>query len=97
LDGKRAAETVRDDILIRRFLLGTFHDLFASEIIIKRRFNTINIGFLIKIPRNNRADAQKIYFLIGYSEQLLSFLLKCIVKIQVQTIYNKNDLIFKRW
>jgi small subunit ribosomal protein S24 len=97
LDSKNQPETSRDDILIRKFLLGTFHDLFASEIIIKRRLNTINIGFLVKFPRAGPAFNQKLYFLVGYSEELLSNLLKCVVKIQPQTVLNKNDLEFKKW
>ena len=95
LDGKRQAETVRDDTLIRRFIYGTFIDLFASEIIIKRRFNIVDIGFLVRLPR--RDHVSKCYFLVGYSEQLLSALLKCVVRIQIQTIQNKNDLIFRYW
>jgi len=95
LEGKREAESARDDILIRKFIYGTFHDLLASEIIIKRRFNTINIGFLTRLP--NQSFVQKVYFLTGYSEELLSSLLKCIVRIQPQTVYNKNDLVFRRW
>lgn len=95
MDGKRPAETTVDDALIRKFLYGTFHDLFASEILIKRKFNTINIGFLIKLPKQNYS--QKVYFLVGYAEELLSSWLKCVVKIQVQTIYNKSDLVFRTW
>ncbi|RMZ93800.1 CAAX prenyl protease 2, partial [Brachionus plicatilis] len=93
LDGKRPAESAAEDTLIRKFLYGTFQGLFASEILIKRKFNTINIGFLIKLPRQNYS--QKVYFLVGYAEELLSSWLKCVVKIQVQTIYNKNDLVFR--
>lgn len=95
LDSKREAESARDDILIRKFIYGTFHELLSSEIIIKRRMNTINIGFLIKLP--NTVFVQKVYFLCGYAEELLSCLLKCVVRIQPQSIYHKNDLIFRRW
>lgn len=95
LDSKREAESARDDILIRKFIYGTFHELLASEIIIKRRFNTINIGFLIRLPNLN--FVQKVYFLNGYSEELLSCLLKCVVRIQPQSVVHKNDLIFRRW
>ena len=95
LDGKRSAENASDDIVIRKFLYGTFHDLFASEIIIKRRLNVINIGFLVRLPR--RDYDQKVYFLVGYSEELLSALFKCVVRIQVQTIFNSRDLLFRTW
>jgi small subunit ribosomal protein S24 len=95
LYGKRQAESVADDVLIRKFIFGTFHGLLASELIIKRQFNTVNIGFLIKLPKANYT--QKIYFLVGYSEQLLSALLKCVVRVQVQTILHKRDLVFRTW
>ena len=95
LEGKRAAETVRDDLFIRKFLYGTFHGLFGSEIVIKRRFNTINIGFLVIAPRQNAIS--KLYFLVGYAEELLSSMLKCVVKIQVQSVYRSNDLLFRYW
>lgn len=95
MGGKRQAETTNDDIIIRKFLYGTFHDLFASEVIIKRRFNTINIGFLVKLP--DYQHRTKVYFLIGYAEEILSSLLKCVVKINIQTVYNKMDLEFRKW
>ena len=95
LEGKRQAESAFEDYLIRKFLFGTFHGLFTSEIIVKRRFNTINIGFLIKLPKG--FYPQQVYFLVGYAETLLSSLLKCVVKVQPQTVANKNDLIFRYW
>lgn len=94
LDGKRQSESIADDLLIRKFIYGTFHSFLASEIIIKRRFNTINIGYLVNLEKRDR---NKIYFLVGYSEELLTSLLKCVVKIEVQSVYNKNDLIFRQW
>lgn len=94
-DGKRQSETIADDLLVRKFLYGTFHSFLSSEIIIKRRLNTVNIGFLTNLT--NRSERSKIYFLVGYSEELLSSLLKCVVKLQVQSIYKKEDLIFRTW
>lgn len=95
LESKSQAETTRDDILIRRFIGGTFHDLISSELIIKRKQNTVTISFLVCPPRN--FYPQKTYFLVGYSEELLQYLLKCVVKIDIQNIYNKNDLVFRLW
>jgi small subunit ribosomal protein S24 len=99
LDGKRAAEDANDDIIIRKFIYGTFVDLLASEIIIKRRFNQIDIGFLLRLPREGgkRSHATKVYFLVGYSEELLSHLFKAVVKIQPQTVDKKTDLVFRKW
>lgn len=95
LESKNQAETTRDDILIRRFVSGTFHDLIASEIIIKRKLNTVTVAFLVCTPRG--FYPQKTYFLVGYSEELLSQLLKCVVKVDIQHIYSKNDLVFRLW
>lgn len=95
LDGKRQAESTYEDFYIRKFLYGTFSGLFASEIIIKRRFNTIDISFLANLPR--AFYPEKVYFLVGYTEELLSNLLKCVVKVNVQTIKSKRDLVFRNW
>ncbi|CAH1794178.1 unnamed protein product, partial [Owenia fusiformis] len=40
-DEPRAAETAIEDMFIRKFIYGTWHNLFASETIIKRRHNII--------------------------------------------------------
>uniref|UniRef100_A0A8C5M9M2 Mitochondrial ribosomal protein S24 n=1 Tax=Leptobrachium leishanense TaxID=445787 RepID=A0A8C5M9M2_9ANUR len=86
LDGEAgAAERTIEDVFIRKFIYGTFHSLLANEIVIKRRANLISICaiFIRKIP------AQKFYFLIGYTEMLLSYLYKCPVKMEVQTLDDK--------
>jgi len=95
LDGKRQAENSFEDFTIRKFLYGTFHGILASEIIIKRRFNQVEIAFLIKLTRG--FVPQKVYFLVGYAEELLSCLFKCVVKIEPQTISNKRDIVFRNW
>nr|CAG4649823.1 EOG090X0I6M [Scapholeberis mucronata]SVE93988.1 EOG090X0I6M [Scapholeberis mucronata] len=90
-DGLRPAETAVEDVFIRRFMTGTWHDLFCSEVIIKRQFNLIRIAGIIRqgIP------ARKMYFLIGYTEELLSNWLQCPVKLELQTIEQKESMIFK--
>lgn len=95
LDGKRQAENSFEDFTIRKFLYGTFHGILASEIIIKRRFNQVEIAFFVKLTRG--FVPQKVYFLVGYAEELLSCLFKCVVKIEPQTIGNKRDLVFRNW
>lgn len=95
LDGKRQAENSFEDYTIRKFIFGTFHGILSSEIIIKRRFNQIDISFLCHLPRG--FYTQKVYFLVGFAEELLSSLLKCVVKINPQTIINKRDLVFRNW
>nr|CAG4651467.1 EOG090X0I6M [Simocephalus serrulatus]SVE94608.1 EOG090X0I6M [Simocephalus serrulatus] len=90
-DGLRAAETSLEDVFIRRFMTGTWHDLFCSEIIIKRQHNLIRIAGLVRqgIP------PRKMYFLLGYSEELLASWLQCPVKLELQTIERKEATIFK--
>lgn len=78
-------------MFIRKFITGTWHGLFASEIIIKRQHNIIRIAGIIR----QAIGARKMYFLIGYSEELLSFWLQCPVKLELQTVADKKDVIFK--
>ncbi|OAD56390.1 28S ribosomal protein S24, mitochondrial, partial [Eufriesea mexicana] len=84
-DGNRPAETAIEDIFIRNFINGTWYGLFASEIIIKRQHNIIRIVGLIY----RKVYPNKIYFLIGFTEELLSFWLHCPVKINIFLYYNK--------
>jgi len=72
-------------------MLGTFHNLMLSEVIIKRRQNLIVIcGLMYRgiAPR-------KMYFLQGYTEELLSCLLKRPVRVELQTVESRKDMIFK--
>ncbi|OCT90003.1 hypothetical protein XELAEV_18018618mg, partial [Xenopus laevis] len=83
-EGSTAERTVKD-VFIRRFIFGTFHGCLANEIVIKRRANLLIICaiFIRKFPK------QKFSFLIGYTETLLSFLYKCPIKMEVQTVIYK--------
>lgn len=91
-ESTRQSETTVEDFFIRKFMTGTWHRLFASEIIIKRRLNVVYIGGIVRQTIHPR----KLYFLIGYSEELLSIFLKCPVKIEVQSINpDSNAMIFK--
>ncbi|KAJ0012851.1 hypothetical protein NQD34_017185 [Periophthalmus magnuspinnatus] len=80
-----AAERTTEDVFIRRFMFGTFHGCLANEIVIKRRGNLIIVCALMiqKLP------PQKFYFLIGYSESLLSHFYKCPVKLEIQTVQDR--------
>ncbi|XP_061449059.1 small ribosomal subunit protein uS3mA-like [Rhineura floridana] len=80
-----AAERVVEDVFIRRFIYGTFHSCLANEIVLKRRANTL----VICVVFVQRLLPSKFYFLIGYTETLLSFLYKCPVKMEVQTVPEK--------
>ena len=91
LDAPRTSEITIEDTLIRKFMQGTWHRLFLSEIIIKRRANIIIIAGIVY----QAIGARKLYFLIGYSEEILSYFLKCPVKLELQTADDKKALIFK--
>ncbi|XP_020511961.1 small ribosomal subunit protein uS3m [Labrus bergylta] len=80
-----AAERTIEDVFLRRFMFGTFHGCLANEIVIKRRGNVLIVCALMlqKLPPN------KFYFLIGYSESLLSHFYKCPVKLEIQTLQDK--------
>merc|ERR1711913_246182 len=73
-----------EDLFIRKFLKGTWTQMFLSEIIVKRQHNTIRVAALIK----RSLQPQKVYFLIGYSEEMLSQWLKCPVKLELQVVEN---------
>ncbi|XP_034048063.1 28S ribosomal protein S24, mitochondrial [Thalassophryne amazonica] len=80
-----AAERIVEDVFFRRFMTGTFHGCLANEIVIKRRGNMIVIcAFMIQ-----KLLPTKFYFLIGYTETLLSYFYKCPVKLEIQTLEDK--------
>lgn len=89
--GLRRSEIACEDVFIRRFVTGTWHNLCLSEIIIKRQHNHIRVASIIK----RGISPSKMYFLIGYTEELLSNWLQCPVTLELQTIENPRDVIFK--
>ncbi|CAH1247185.1 MRPS24 [Branchiostoma lanceolatum] len=80
-----AADRTFEDMFVRKFLQGTFHNCLADEIIIKRRHNTVYVAILLL----RKLDPQKYYFLLGYTETLLSHFLKCVVKLEVSVVPRK--------
>lgn len=91
LDGLRTAETSHEDVLIRKFLHGTWPKLIASDVIIKRRGNQIVLSFMAL----RAIKPSAMYFLIGYTEEILQYILKCVVKIELQTITDPSELTYK--
>lgn len=95
-DGKipynfREAQTITEDMFIRKFMTGTFHGMVCSEVIIKRQFNTIRVGSIM----SRGLTPRKFYFLIGYAEEMLSNWLQCPTTLEIQTIADKKEVIFK--
>ena len=80
-----------EDLFIRKFMHGTWPEAFASEVIIKRHHNLVRIAGII----NRKIPAKQVYFLIGYTEEILSYWLKCPVKLELQTVESNEDLIYK--
>jgi small subunit ribosomal protein S24 len=91
VDGIRPSQTAIEDIFIRKFMTGTWHSLVCSEVIIKRQHNHVRIAALIRQAINSR----KMYFLIGYTEEMLAYWLQCPVTLELQTIADKREAIFK--
>lgn len=89
--GIRLAETAHEDLFIRKFVHGTWPRLLVSDVIIKRRANQIIINFVAA----RMMQPSKYYFLVGYTEELLSYVLKSPIKIELQTCDGPSDLIFK--
>ncbi|XP_004414083.1 PREDICTED: 28S ribosomal protein S24, mitochondrial [Odobenus rosmarus divergens] len=86
LDGENhAAERTVEDVFLRKFMLGTFPGCLADQLILKRRANQLEICALVL----RQLPAHKFYFLVGYSETLLSHFYKCPVRLHLQTVPSK--------
>ncbi|KAJ8318699.1 hypothetical protein KUTeg_003790 [Tegillarca granosa] len=78
------------DIFIRKFVYGTFQGK-AKNIIIKRRYNVIYVAGLVNLVSNS-----KLSFLVAYTEEILSYFLKCPVKLEIQAILLTREDYFKK-
>ncbi len=88
---RRPADTAIEDQFIRKFVKGTWPKIWLSEVIIKRQHNNVTIaGLVCPLP-----SVRAMHFLTGYAEDLLSHILQCNVKIEIQCVRNKRDVIFK--
>ncbi|KAK1334698.1 hypothetical protein QTO34_004264 [Cnephaeus nilssonii] len=86
LDGEdHAAERTVEDVFLRKFMLGTFPGCLADQLVLKRRANQVEICALVL----RQLPAHKFYFLVGYSETLLSHFYKCPVRVHLQTVPSK--------
>ncbi|KAF3813176.1 hypothetical protein GH733_018870, partial [Mirounga leonina] len=80
MDGEdHAAEPTVEDVSLLKFMLGTFPGCLTVQLILKRWANQLEICALV-------LRAQKFYFLVGYSETLLSHFYKCPVHLHLQTV-----------
>lgn len=89
--GLRCNETIIEDFFIRKFMAATWHRCFLSKVIIKRKANVIYISGIIYQALPQR----KFYFLIGYTEEILSYVLKCPIKLDLQSTPDRKALIVK--
>ncbi|KAF6110191.1 hypothetical protein HJG60_013254 [Phyllostomus discolor] len=86
LDGQdHAAERTVEDVFLRKFVLGTFPGCLADQLVLKRRANQVEVCALVL----RQLPAHKLYFLVGYSEALLSHFYKCPVRMHLQTVPSK--------
>uniref|UniRef100_A0A8D1UFQ9 Mitochondrial ribosomal protein S24 n=1 Tax=Sus scrofa TaxID=9823 RepID=A0A8D1UFQ9_PIG len=86
LDGEdHAAERTVEDVFLRKFMLGTFPGCLADQLVLKRRANQLEICALVL----RQLPPHKFYFLVGYSETLLSHFYKCPVHLHLQTVPSK--------
>ena len=85
-----------EDMFIRRFLAGTFHQMFVDELIIKRRGNEVHVAGIICLTTPYFTVARRqVYFLVGFAEQMLSYILKCPVALELTTVKKREDVIFR--
>ncbi len=86
-------QLLMDDMFLRIILRGTFVEMFATEVIIKRQHNLIRVAAIVQ-PKGGMTT-NNIYFLVGYAETLLSAWLKCPVKMELQVITNSEEVVYK--
>ena len=92
----KATEVLVEDFIIRKFITGTFPGMLMSEIVIKRRHNLIVTTFIAYVnPMFSKRESQKVYFLTGYGQEILTRWLKRPVKLEVQTVSLKQDTVYK--
>ncbi|XP_069915978.1 small ribosomal subunit protein uS3m [Oryctolagus cuniculus] len=82
---EHAAERTVEDFFLRKFMQGTFPGCLADQLVLKRRANQVEICALVL----RQLPAHKFYFLVGYSETLLSHFCKCPVRLHLQTVPSK--------
>lgn len=89
--GQHPAEIAIEDQFIRKFVYGTWGQTWLSEVVIKRRHNDLVVcGVVCPLPKKSN-----MHFLIGFAEELLSHLFKCNVKMEIQCVNSKQELVFK--
>jgi len=79
-----AADRFADDIIIRKFIEGTFYERITSDVIIKRRLNEVIICFFVT-GRGSEGTTAKVYFLKAFCERMLEKMMGCIIKIEIRT------------
>jgi small subunit ribosomal protein S24 len=80
-----------EDMFIRKFMHGTWPEVISGELIIKRQHNLVRLAFVLA----RQLEPRKVYFLIGYTEEMLSYWLKCPVRLEIQSVNDEEDLVYK--
>uniref|UniRef100_A0A183C745 EOG090X0I3J n=1 Tax=Globodera pallida TaxID=36090 RepID=A0A183C745_GLOPA len=93
--------TIAQDEVIRRFCRALLFDFLPeiagpTELVIKRRGNCVFVsGFLCWKDYGN-VNQRKLYWLWGFTEELLSNLLKQPVKLELQFVRSMDDVVLVR-
>lgn len=70
---------------------GTWQKTLMSDVVIKRRHREIVVAMMAcPLP-----SVAAMHFLTGYTEQLLSHLFKAVVRVELQAVRGKSNVIFK--
>ena len=67
-----------------------FRQMFPFKLVIKRRGNVVYVSGFMVPKSHTRID--KVYWLHGFTEEILSCLLKQPVKLELQFVRSENDL-----
>ena len=85
-----AHQMAYEDLFIRKFIYGTFYRLTVSEIVLKRRLNILDIIMFV----NRNTNTVKYQYLVSYTEEILSKLLRYNVKVHL-LLASQEDMIYK--
>ena len=61
----------------------------------KRSLQPQKVNYRLSKQSDNFSYLLQVYFLIGYTEEMLSQWLKCPVKLELQVVEDPKDVIYK--
>lgn len=92
----KATEVLVEDFVIRKFIKGAFPEMLMSDVVIKRRHNLIITAFIVYCnPMLPARERQRIHFLTGFGQEILTRWLKRPVTLEIQTVSSKQANVYK--